>query len=147
MGGFFRVEYPADFTAYPPNRKENMTDEATFVSPDGEVEFYIYSPQWNGKPRYLNKRENEIVEANKRKIVSSRDKIGYTHLTWRTYVDKHGRYNRAFLMRKTNCPSSNTEDDCTNITVFGIKFKNKASYNRYKKVYIKFKKSLEQYAD
>jgi len=131
--------------AYPPVRKENTTYEATFVSPDGEVEFYIYSPQWRDKPGYLNKRENEIIESDKNKKVHNRKKFEYIYVNQRTYTDKYGRYKRAY-MHKRVCPAPDQEEGCTTL-VFGIKFKNQASYNRYKKEYIRFKKSLEQYAD
>lgn len=145
VSGFFKVEYPMDFTVYPPNRRANMSDEATFVSPDEDVEFYIYSPQWSGRSSYLNRRANEIIESDSNKKIHNKKELKYISINWRTYKDKHGRYKRAY-MHKRVCPYADQASGCTTL-VFGIKFKNQASYDRYKKEYLRFKKSLEQYAD
>ena len=46
-GSWFDIEYPENFTARP---TALTTDEAYFLSPDGTVEFFVYSPLWSGDP-------------------------------------------------------------------------------------------------
>lgn len=52
-GAWFEVKYPSDFTAQGSmgsgSAEDDQFDSAFFTSPDGEVEFYIFSPQWGGE--------------------------------------------------------------------------------------------------
>lgn len=143
-GSWFSVSYPDNFKASPLSPKQKMdnyayveTDEATFVSPDGTVEFFVYSPQWSGDPKsYLEPMKNERIESDKTEAGKSDDAYSPTH-HWVTFVDKEGKYTRSFHSRKS---------EVTHL-VFGIKYASVKHYERYKAAYTAFKKSLMQYAD
>jgi hypothetical protein len=52
-GAWFEIEYPDAFTVEPSLKSSTNVegfDSALFTSPDGKVQFYIFSPQWTGKP-------------------------------------------------------------------------------------------------
>lgn len=51
-GAWFEVAYPADFTVRPSLESSSTEgyDSVFFDSPDGEVSFYVHSPQWGGEP-------------------------------------------------------------------------------------------------
>ena len=144
-GRFFKVSVPEDFTGspdgpkdtYPESDKEYIeTDEAKFLSPDGEVEFYIYSPQWGGEASYEVAKENEKLISSKSSEKNT-DLDGLVITTYTTFGAKDGSYTRAMV---------SIETENTNKT-FGIMFKSQEAYDLYKAEYLKFKKSLEQYAD
>ena len=143
-GNYFSILYPSNFTADPIGPKDQMddyefiqTDEATFTSPDGAVEFFVYSPLWGGEPEYyLEFLENE--EITEEKETTETDEYGFTKtIQWMTFADKDGAYSRSYV---------STETEST-FLVFGIKSINEAAYEQYKERYLKFKESLEQYAD
>jgi hypothetical protein len=140
-GTWFSISYPGDFTASPTGPTGSTsdytfveTDEAKFISPDGEVEFFVYSPQWGGDPAsYLNTAANEKMISEK---ADSTDKAsGITR--WITFTDVSGKYTRSVTSIKT---------ESTHL-VFGIKYKDAKAYDKYKDAYTAFKKSLVQYAD
>lgn len=64
-GAWFKVEYPSDFTVKPSLKSTSGKgyDSAFFVSPDESVEFYIFSPMWNGVPSdiELNPKTEKLV--------------------------------------------------------------------------------------
>lgn len=146
-GAYFGVIYPANFIAKPPQK--SLTDEASFSSPDGHVEFFVYSPLWSGKPeRYLKKRKNEkLVAENSKKTFKKKAYRNYIVTQWKTFKDKKSSYIRSYVaQRACHDDGKSSFNDCTN-KVFGIKYKDKKTYAQYKSAYLKFKKSLEQYAD
>jgi hypothetical protein len=143
-GNYFTVQYPSNFITHPFEPTDQMdeydfisTDEATFTSPDGEVEFFVYSPLWGGAPEsYLEARENEEITTEKETCDNSIE--GWPKIIkWVTYTDKNGAYTRSYVSTKT---------ESTDL-VFGIKSINDAAYEKYKEHYLKFKESLEQFAD
>ena len=138
-GSWFSVEIPTGFSASPLSPEKHIdnysfveTDEARFTSPDGTVEFFIYSPQWSGNPKdYLVQQSNE-------KIVDGMEETNLeTSHRWGTFEDKDGKYTRAYHSIRTESTHH----------VFGVKYTDKKSYERYKAKYMAFKKSLQQYAD
>lgn len=143
-GNWFKVEYPSQFQASPlsPIEKTNdyefvATDEATFVSPDGSIEFFVYSPLWSGNPNnYLQKRANEKIISDKTEKGDGSDPFSTTH-HWVTFEDVDGKYTRAYHSLRTESTHH----------VFGVKYTNRKMYEVYKAAYLAFKKSLEQYAD
>ncbi len=151
-GYWFDIEYPSDFDFEPKelvNYHEGvrmiLTDQAWFTSPDGEVEFYVYSPLWRGTPEYLDILETEelVSEESSRK---EREVNGFFYtdsVTWRTIKAKDGSYTRSYAYHENDVyePGSGTSH------VFGIKYANQAAYNKYREVYKQFKSSLQQYAD
>jgi hypothetical protein len=152
-GHWFTIKYPAEFTASPttpmaefrsiqqeagtPTRTFVDTDEATFTSPDGEVVFYVFSPQWGGEPDYLLVKDTEKLVDEK---MSEEGKDGDKKtLRWATIAAKDGSYTRSYL-------STKMYDDTVHYVV-GIQYEDQAAYDDYKEEYEAFKKSLVQYAD
>jgi len=112
-------------------------DSAFFKSPDGKVEFYIFSPWGAGEPK-------DIVLAPKtEKIISTRtgksgnDGFDRT-VIWTTIKAKNGDYQRSI---------EDTTEYETARWIFGIKYTDAKALKRYADMYRKFKKSLVQYAD
>jgi len=147
VGPWFTVNYPATFKARPgkadwtPEVKES--NSAFFLSPDKHVEFYVYSPQWDGEPTdYAPDTQREVVtekreQTHQEKINSeNQDTI---RVQWVTVKAKDGSYFRSWVDR----------ENVTRHTryTFGIKYSDQRSYNKYKKQYEAFKQSLEQFAD
>lgn len=152
-GSWFSVKYPKEFNASPTSPTTTLTedrhgealeapytfvrtDEVTFTSPDDKVEFFVYSPLWGGSPKnYLEVTENEKIISD----TTKKDKDpnwGRTH-RWVSFEDKEGKYKRAFHHMKTENTS----------LVFGIKYADQVSYDKYKEDYLAFKGSLMQFAD
>jgi hypothetical protein len=143
-GDYFSVQYPSNFIAQPLEPTDQIddyefirTDEATFTSPDGEVEFFVYSPLWGGEPEfYLEFLDNEELTEEKESIET--DEFGQEKtIQWMTFTDKDGNYSRSYVSTKTE----------STFLVFGIKSFNDAAYEKYKERYLKFKESLQQFAD
>ncbi|EIC19833.1 hypothetical protein [Thiorhodovibrio frisius] len=136
-GAWFKVWYPDSFRAVPsiPSRTSgDGVDSAFFRSPDGQVEFYIFSPQWNGEP-------SDIAIDPARETVRAKETkpSGDGQVTWITLDANDGSYARSYQDTVSNGGSVRW--------VVGIKYSSQAAYNRYKSSYLKFKRSLEQYAD
>jgi len=136
-GAYFEVQYPPGFKArksLPSNSFEGKHDSAFFTATDGSVEFYVFSPLWNGKPEDIEPdlRSEEIV---------SQDVNGNGHLKVRrvTVKAKDNSYLRSFE------DTENTETN--NRRVFGIKYKDRNTYEKYREQYLIFKKSLKQFSD
>ena len=141
-GAWFEIKYPSGFQVRPGQKSATSTkgyDSVSFVSPDHNVEFYVFSPQWQGKVRdtdiEINPNREELVERN---VTKEKDQVGISK-TIRTVTVKarDNSYVRAI------------RDETTDTTrlVFGIKYKNKEFYNKYYHDYLFFKKSLTQFAD
>ena len=132
-GAWFKIEFPPGFEVRP-----SLDDSAFFISPDKKVEFYVFSPQWNGEPTdfvFTSQSEKEIAreeQKSEQKIVP-----GFT-VQWVTVKAKNGSYWRSWVDKETE---NNTR------TVFGIKYQNQEVYKKYKEQYRRFKGSLIQYAD
>jgi hypothetical protein len=149
-GTWFDVSYPATFTAAPQtptstyNRQTTVqTDEATFTSPDGKVEFFVFSPLWSGEPKdYLTvgPREGLVDE----KIVENPDNgpSGGTKTRWTTIKAEDDSYYRSFVSIQRQVGTGSEVHH-----VFGIKYRDTAAYEAYKAEYTAFKQSLRQYAD
>ncbi len=140
-GEWFDVTYPAVFTSTPPSRKtlqETGSDEATFTSPDGRVSFYVFSPQWNGKPSFVTVAPTEKEVS--RRVQTSKDaaRIYTTKAIWVTVEAKNKSYTRTWEDVET---SLNTR------RVTGVKYKTEADFKRYRAQYLAFKKSLKQFGD
>lgn len=141
-GSWFDIQYPSSFSARPPEPKEKTglePDEAFFTSPDKTVEFFVYSPLWGGDPKdYLNVAPNEKLVSEKE---SSSKENGGSLSRWVTVAAKDGSYTRSYVSVKGQIEVGGVHH------VFGIKYKDQKSYDRYKADYEAFKKSLMQYAD
>jgi hypothetical protein len=151
-GSWFKIEYPKEFIANPVSPidsyrdysgKENgikyiQTDEARFTSPDKAIEFFVFSPQWAGDPiNYLTISDSEELVSEK--TDESSTNLGKETTKWVTIKSKDNSYYRSYISIKT-------QDGATH-HVFGIKYKDNATYEQYKDSYILLKNSLIQYAD
>ncbi len=147
MGNWFEISYPADFSSNPSGPIEVWegieyieTDEATFVSENGEVEFFVFSPQWSGEPKdYLIAKENEEILDEKIEEKSS-ESYSKTKLEI-IFKDKADAYTRKAESTREFLGDSELH------LVFGIKYKNTEVYDKYQKAYEDFKTSLIQFAD
>lgn len=143
-GNWFRIFYPSNFMASPtsPTRKVETgtiieTDEAYITSPDGTVEFFVFSPQWSGDPiDYLVQQPNEKTVSRSEDKADSDDPFAVSH-NWVTYEDKDGQYTRSYHSLRTESTHR----------VFGVKYTNRKMYKKYKAAYLAFKRSLQQFAD
>lgn len=136
-GAWFDVEYPGNFKAKPSMKSRSSADgydSAFFSSPDGNVEFYVFSPQWNGEP-------SDIEGDEKTETVISK-----------TFQEKDGIKTRRVTVKEKNNAYTRLFTDTENITlntrvVFGVKYKDEKEYKKYYAAYLKFKESLRQFAD
>lgn len=144
-GSWFDVKYPQPFSAAPktPTAIYNgqsiiQTDEATFNSPDGTVEFFVYSPLWSGEPKnYLTIAPTEVLVDEKTEEKADNGSTGGTKTHWVTVKAKDGSYYRSYVSVRREAFHH----------VFGIKYRDAAAYEAYKVAYASFKLSLKQYAD
>lgn len=129
-GGYFDVQYPASFTV----ESSGEEDGILFVAPDRSVQFYVFSPLWNGESKHYDvDPENEIVKQH------SVEREGSRRITRLTYQDRTNHQMRSF---------EDVEDTLYNTRrIFGVFYSNQSAYSEYKDLYLKFKKSLKQYAD
>lgn len=136
-GAWFDVQYPSEFVVRPSIKSTTATsgyDSAFFTSPAGDIELYIFSPQWNGEPADI------LCDWKKERVVSSDRKKRNGEIELRkTLVAKDSSYQRSYvdIVNETN----NTR------VVFGIKYRTAAAYHRFKPKYLKFKGSLQQFSD
>jgi len=141
-GSWFSVNVPDNFEASPAleagDRAE--TDEARFTSPDGRVEFFVYSPQWGGETGYTEVLPTEQMQDEQ----TTTSGEGYNKKVSRyvTLAAKDGSYMRSFVRIRGQVDTGSETQ-----MVFGIRYKDQASYDAYKEAYVAFKESLEQYAD
>jgi hypothetical protein len=122
-GAWFQVWYPDNFEVTPSmasTTADKGVDSAFFRSPDGQVEFYIFSPQWSGEP-------SDIAIHPSREILRSKDTKHSEdkRVTWLTIDAIDGSYSRSYQDTVSNNGSVRW--------VVGIKYRNQAIYNRYKK--------------
>lgn len=133
-GAYFDIKYPAGFRVRASLRSDVNPDSAFFTAPDASVEFYVYSPIWNGEPTDI-----EINEATEEYVSRNTQMKGGIKIRRVTIRAKDSSYTRSF---------EDTENTNTNNrTVFGIKYRDQNAYNKYRQTYLTFKKSIRQYAD
>jgi hypothetical protein len=134
-GAWFDINYPSNFKAKG-SLKSYTSDgfeSAIFKSPDNLVEFYIFSPQWNGEA-------TDIEMNSKEKLSSSKSEIkGDIETTWWTINHSDGSYSRSY--QQIYNKSQNTK------WIIGVKYKNSSAREKYSKEYASFKNSLKQYTD
>jgi hypothetical protein len=135
-GAWFAISYPAGFTVRPSQKSATSTqgyDSVFFRSPDGQVEFYVYSPQWLGDPKDI-----ELNPASEVLMDESREQANHKSLRRVTIRAKDRSYYKSFVDETTG---HNTR------TVLGIIYRDRNAYQRYRRDYLRFKQSLRQYAD
>lgn len=134
-GAYFDIKYPAVFRVRPSQRTDGERyDSVFFAAPDKSVEFYVFSPIWNGDPKdiEINAETESYVSQN----TEEKSSIKIRRATIRA---KDGSYTRSV---------EDTENTNTNNrTVFGIKYRDQSAYDKYRQTYLTFKKSIKQFAD
>lgn len=136
-GAWFSIEYPPEFRPHPSLPSTTTThgyDSAFFRSPDGAVQFYVYSPQWGGEATDV-----DLDPARETLVSEKTTDSGATRTTWRTFAAKNRKYTRSLV--HTRKASSGTD------LVFGIQYRDQSAYKTYRDAYLRFKGSLRQYAD
>jgi hypothetical protein len=135
-GAWFEIKYPAGFMvreSMPSATSNKGYDSVFFASPDGLVEFYVYSPQWSGEPSdILPDPATEVITDRKEQRGKDRTVV------FTTLRAKDGGYWRSL---------ADTMTDNNTRTVFGYRYKDGAALKMYRPDYLTFKKSLVQYAD
>ena len=136
-GAWFEIKYPSTFKARPSLASisfDGQYDSAVFTAADGSVEFYVFAPQWNGKPTDI-----ELDAGTEEPLSENSETKGTITVRRVTIKAKDGSYTRAF---------EDTENTDLNIRrVFGFKYRNQTAYNKYRSQYLKFKNSLQQFSD
>ncbi|TAK05544.1 hypothetical protein EPO33_00105 [Patescibacteria group bacterium] len=131
-GTWFDVKYPPGFAA-----RVGAEDSAFFTSPDGKVEFYVYSPLWGGDAA----ADVGLNSATERLVDEKTQVDGPTTTHWVTIAAKDGSYTRSWVDIKDDNFGSPVNH------AFGIKYKDAAAYAGWRDAYLAFKASLVQYAD
>lgn len=144
-GNWFDIDVPAGFIARPtdaivPEESVYNTDEAYFTAPDGNIELYVYSPQWSGDTDYVTIAPNEVLVDTTSK--EEQEDIGLTRTAWTTVKAKDNSYMRSFVSIRSQIDTGSEVHH-----VFGIRYTSQADYDKFKAEYEAFKKSLVQYAD
>lgn len=135
-GAWFEIRYPSTFTVQPSIKSESMAgkfESAFFISPDKSVRFYVFSPQWAGETPDIAPKADETVANEKT------EKANDMNRRYFTITPKKGGVTRSYV--------ETTNADATVRWVIGIEYANKEAYEKYKPAYLKFKKSLKQFAD
>lgn len=135
-GAWFKISYPENFTLRTslPSITANGHDSAFFVSPDGQVTFYVCSPQWAREPDDIKLQpERETLAAKEVK------KANHKIVTHYTIAAKDESYQRSY--------QDTMMQDGAVRWVIGIQYKDKSAFATYKRAYLKFKKSLVQFGD
>jgi len=139
QGAWFSVRYPVTFRVSPSQRSATGPgyDSAFFTAPDRSVQFYVFSPQWNGEPRdcQLDSRREVLVDEH---VEVGRRPHGTTTARQVTVRARDRSYERSWVDMAT---PENTR------LVFGIRYRNAAALKAYRPQYLAFKKSLAQSAD
>ena len=140
-GPWFDIDYPASFRplGYDRAPRTRTYDEngMRFGSPDGTVEFYVYSPQWSGNPGWIRLAPGETVF--ERHTATEGSGIEKKQFTWVTIVGPTDDYTRSWV--EIAQPDVNVK------YYFGIRYETLAAYDRWHAEYETFKASLVQYAD
>ncbi|MCP5152812.1 MAG: hypothetical protein H6983_01510 [Ectothiorhodospiraceae bacterium] len=137
QGAWFEVEYPPGFAVEASIESPSMAgrfDSVSFVSADGAVAFYVYSPQWSGEPTDI-----ALHDGSERMVAEKRSEKGTRVVRWYTIAASDGAYARSY--QDTVDTVSGTR------TVVGLRYRSDAERKRHASQYQRFKKSLRQFAD
>lgn len=155
-GNFFSIKYPKHFTVKTGvllsddnSNEQNYSpiDEAYFTSPDKAVEFFVFSPSGVGKPYNYHKVLDEEMLVSEETKKDAKDDVyrNYVVTKWAAMAAKDGSYQRSYVWQRA-CHDNGVSsfEDCVS-HVFGIKYKDKKTYQKYRDDYLVFKKSLDRF--
>jgi hypothetical protein len=136
QGAWFEISYPAGFTPVPSLASSTAEgyDSAVFTAPDGSVSFYVYAPQWGGEPADIALDPvRETLVADNRAVQNDRE------IRRLTICAKDGSYCRSYR---------DTRDQQGSVrTVVGITYRDEEARRRHLQDYLRFRNSLQQFAD
>lgn len=147
-GAWFNIDYPLGWKVTSLSQSTTSvtaSDSARFTSPDGSAAFYVFSPQWNGNPKEvaLDPKREVLVSQRVESVPQGKRPDGsylYNPVAhWYTVHARDNSYLRSWV---------DVEDKELNVRhVFGIKYRNKQAYQKYRIQYTHFCSSLEQFSD
>ena len=132
VGAWFSIRYPYTFKAKGECPSESMPskyDAATFTSPDGACTFYVFAPK--GDTDEADKIMRTSKDAPTSKGVGDGEEV-----TFSSFYDT--KRTCSYRMVRSKLEST--------VYILGIRFKTYNDFEKYKKQYEQFKKSLELYA-
>jgi len=135
-GSYFEIGVPPGFIAKPIVTDGN-TNAVVLVNAALNVEFAVFSPQWDGEAPFKNAQGGE-------KLVSRNvKKTGKETAEDLSFEAKDGSYTR-YVLSQTFVDEANSTR--TNKT-FGIKVPNAKAHAQVKNLYMQWKKTLTQLGD
>ena len=135
-GNYFKIGVPPGFQIQPQGKPGAIGkyDELCLWNEKLRVQFSVFSPQWNGEALFARVQEQrEILKSREEKTTGGVKEIQLE------ISARDGSYIR-FVVSRTKL------DENTN-TTFGIQVPSMEIYGKVKTMYLKWKASLEQYAD
>lgn len=134
-GAFFEIGIPPGFTAKgQPDSAAGQVSAVRMWNAAKKVEFYVFSPQWNGTADALS-----LVPG--REVLKSREtkREGKVQVVELEIAARDGSYTR-FVVSRTN------DETNTNLT-WGIRVPNMKVYAEVRPTYLRWKETLQQFAD
>ena len=138
--------------AYPPNFVVDTSlgnEYASFVSPDGNATFHVYSPQWDGSPDKLLVQTGETVAAESPTVseaVSCVTQLGVSSTA--KFEAQVITKSSSDALRSIANLGLETEDDTSNVRMtFALEVKDAKYFDEYLEQFQLFMSSLVQYAD
>lgn len=134
-GNFFEIGVPPNFVERPEGKLvgDNRSDGVSLWNESQGVEFYVFSPQWNGVSPWTKTKTAETLDSHESKTTGD-----VVEEQW-TMTAKNKSYVR-FVVSLTNTTLN------TNRT-FGIRIPNMKVYAKVKPTYVQWKRTLQQFAD
>jgi hypothetical protein len=137
-GPWFRVYAPLGWKVTS-KAKLPSPDSAIFTSPDGRACFTLYSPIWNGDPPEIHRDTKREILVSHRQQMSVDEMKNTIRQNWFTYRTTDGRWTRSV---------SDHENATLNTRLtFGFAYRDQQAFKRYQPLFVKFKKSVEQFSD
>ncbi len=134
-GNFFSIGVPPGFEVQPQGYPGSggKFDELSLWNPALQVQFSVYSPQWNGEAIFMEVARVEVLKSRQEKTTGGVREI-------QLEIAAQDRSYLRFVVSRTKL-NENTN------TTFGIRIPHMKVYEQIKPTYVKWKASLEQFAD
>ena len=135
-GNFFVIGVPPGFVARPRGNPGGggKFDAVSLWNKTSSVEFYVFSPQWNGRAEIMEVAQGAEVLTSKES-----NRTGSVLEVQLTITARDRSYVR-FVISRTK------ENENTN-TTWGIRVPNMKVYEQIRPTYVRWKQTLEQFAD
>ena len=132
-GNFFDIGVPPNFVARPEDkrRRRELGDGVSLWNRRLQVEFYVFSPQWNGVGSYTATRKSETLDSHESMTTG-----GMVEERWVMTAKNYVRFVVSITDTKLN----------TNKT-FGIRIPNMRTYELVKPTFVQWRRTLQQFAD